>query len=423
MKFGIFYEHQLPRPWGEGAEHKLLKEALEQVELADRLGFEYVWAVEHHFLEEYSHSSAPEVFLAAASQRTSKIRLGHGIVLLPSAYNHTARVVERINTLDLLSDGRVDFGTGESSSNAELDGFAVARDSKRAQWEEHLEVATRMMVEEPFAGWDGEWIQMPPRNVIPKPHQKPHPPLWVACSQRETIHLAATKGIGALTFAFVEPNEARHWVDDYYGTIASEECVPAGFEVNANMASILPLMCHEHEPTAIDRGIDGAHFFGYALGHFYVYGYHQPGVTDVWEEFERNRSQFGFDRATAAQKKVELKAQLESDGVLSLRGAIGTPDQIRGLLLQYEEAGIDQVIFISQAGRNRHEDICESMELFATKVMPEFAERDPAHQKAKAERLAPAIEEALARREDPRSTDPEYRLAMPAFATGPQPPQ
>ena len=423
MKFGIFYEHQLPRPWDEGAEHKLLKDSLEQVELADRLGFDYVWEVEHHFLEEYSHSSAPEVFLAAASQRTSRIRLGHGIVLLPSAYNHTARVVERINTLDLLSDGRVDFGTGESSSNAELDGFAVDRDSKRAQWEEHLEVATRMMVEEPFAGWDGEWIQMPPRNVIPKPHQKPHPPLWVACSQRETIHLAASKGIGALTFAFVEPDEARHWVNDYYGTIDSEECIPAGFDVNANMASVLPLMCHEDEPTAIDRGIDGAHFFGYALGHFYVYGQHQPGVTDVWEEFERNRSHFGFDRATAAQKKVELKAQLESDGVLSLRGAIGTPDQIRGLLLQYEEAGIDQVIFISQAGRNRHEDICESMELFATKVMPEFAERDPAHQKAKAERLAPAIEEALARREDPRSTDPEYRLTMPAFATGPQPPQ
>ncbi|MCS5678724.1 MAG: LLM class flavin-dependent oxidoreductase [Acidimicrobiales bacterium] len=423
MKFGIFYEHQLPRPWDEGAEHKLLKDSLEQVELADRLGFDYVWEVEHHFLEEYSHSSAPEVFLAAASQRTSRIRLGHGIVLLPSAYNHTARVVERINTLDLLSDGRVDFGTGESSSNAELDGFAVDRDSKRAQWEEHLEVATRMMVEEPFAGWDGEWIQMPPRNVIPKPHQKPHPPLWVACSQRETIHLAASKGIGALTFAFVEPDEARHWVNDYYGTIDSEECIPAGFDVNANMASVLPLMCHEDEPTAIDRGIDGAHFFGYALGHFYVYGQHQPGVTDVWEEFERNRSHFGFDRATAAQKKVELKAQLESDGVLSLRGAIGTPDQIRGLLLQYEEAGIDQVIFISQAGRNRHEDICESMELFAAEVMPEFAERDPAHQKAKAERLGAAVEAALARREDPRSTDPEYRLAMPAFATGPQPPR
>ena len=115
MRFGIFYEHQLPRPWGADAEHRLLKDALDQVELADRLGFDYVWAVEHHFLEEYSHSSAPEVFLAAASQRTSRIRIGHGIVQLPVAFNHPARVAERIATLDLVSDGRVEFGTGEQN--------------------------------------------------------------------------------------------------------------------------------------------------------------------------------------------------------------------------------------------------------------------------------------------------------------------
>lgn len=233
----------------------------------------------------------------------------------------------------------------------------------------------------------------------------------MACSQRETIRLAATKGVGALTLAFVEPDEATFWVDDYYETIASDECVPAGFTVNANMASVLPLMCHEDEATAIDRGIDGVHFFGYSLGHFYVYGQHQPGVTDVWAEFEKNRSAFGFDRATAAQENVELRAQLKGDeGVLSLRGAIGTPDQIRPLMRQYEEAGIDQVIFISQAGRNRHEDICESMELFAREVMPEFKERDPAHVAAKQERLAPAVEAALARREGPRTVDPEYQI-------------
>src|SRR3712207_3242758 len=136
MRFGIFYEHQLPRPWGADDEFRLLQDALEQVELADRLGYDYVWEVEHHFLEEYSHSSAPEVFLAAASQRTSRIRLGHGIVQLPMAFNHTARVAERIATLDLLSDGRVDFGTGESSSEGELGGFGIPRDSKRAQWHE-----------------------------------------------------------------------------------------------------------------------------------------------------------------------------------------------------------------------------------------------------------------------------------------------
>ena len=136
MKFGLFYEHQLPRPydqddWDVEDEHKILKNALEQVELADRLGIDYVWEVEHHFLEEYSHSSAPEVFLAAASQRTRRIRLGHGIVQLPVEFNHPARVAERVATLDLLSDGRVDFGTGESSSQAELGGFGVNREHKR----------------------------------------------------------------------------------------------------------------------------------------------------------------------------------------------------------------------------------------------------------------------------------------------------
>ncbi|HKE11871.1 MAG TPA: LLM class flavin-dependent oxidoreductase, partial [Myxococcota bacterium] len=136
MKFGIFYEHQLPRPWHDGDEAKLLRDALEQVELADKLGFDVVWEVEHHFLEEYSHSSAPEVFLAAASQRTRQIRLGHGIVLLPPQYNHPARVAERIATLDLLSGGRVEFGTGESSSEMELSGFGVPREEKRKMWEE-----------------------------------------------------------------------------------------------------------------------------------------------------------------------------------------------------------------------------------------------------------------------------------------------
>jgi hypothetical protein len=115
VKFGIFYEHQMGRPWEADGEHRLIQDALEQVELADRLGIDYVWEVEHHFLEEYSHSSAPEIFLAAVSQRTKRMRLGHGIVQTPPAFNHPARVAERIATLDLVSRGRVDFGTGESS--------------------------------------------------------------------------------------------------------------------------------------------------------------------------------------------------------------------------------------------------------------------------------------------------------------------
>jgi alkanesulfonate monooxygenase SsuD/methylene tetrahydromethanopterin reductase-like flavin-dependent oxidoreductase (luciferase family) len=413
MKFGIFYEHQLPRPWDDDSEHRLLKDALEQVELADRLGIDYVWEVEHHFLEEYSHSSAPEVFLAAASQRTSRIRLGHGIVQMPFNFNHTARVAERIATLDLVSDGRVDFGTGEASSEAELGGFLIEREEKRAQWEEALDAVTRMFVEAPFAGYDGTFFKMPVRGVVPRPLQRPHPPLWVACSRRETIHLAATKGIGALSFSFIEPAEAKAWVDNYYATVASEECVPGGFAVNPNVAVVLPLMCHADEETAIARGLDGAHFFGFSLGHYYVFGTHRPGRTNVWDEFENKRDLFGFRRQTAAQTGQTLGAQLFEQGLGALRGAIGTPDQVRDLLRGYEDAGVDQVIFVSQAGRNRHEHICESLELFATEVLPDFAEHEDEREKAKLERLAPAIEEALARRSPPREApDVAFQAGM-----------
>jgi alkanesulfonate monooxygenase SsuD/methylene tetrahydromethanopterin reductase-like flavin-dependent oxidoreductase (luciferase family) len=410
MKVGIFYEHQLPRPWEPDSERRLLAEALEQIELADRLGIDFVWEVEHHFLEEYSHSSAPEVFLGAASQRTRRIRLGHGIVALPPAFNHPARVAERVATLDLVSDGRVEFGTGETSSTAELEGFGVRREDKRAQWEEALGVVVRMLVETPFAGHEGRFVRVPPRNVVPKPLQKPHPPLWVACSRRETIHLAATKGIGALSFSFVEPEQAKAFVDDYYATIGSDACVPAGFAVNANVAVVVPFMCHRDEKTAIARGLDGGHFFGYSLAHYYVFGTHEPGRTDVWAEFEANRSRVGFDRRIAARTGRPLGAQLLEQGLGSLRGAIGTPEQIRGLLRRYADAGVDQVILVSQAGRNRHEHICESLELFAAEVLPEFAEDEPAREKAKAERLADAVERALARRPPPMEAPVGYRF-------------
>src|SRR6476646_2732626 len=210
------------RPWGDDGEQQLIRDALDQVELADSLGIQYVWEVEHHFLEEYSHSSAPEVFLAACSQRTKNMRLGHGIVQTPPAFNHPARVAERIGMLDLVSNGRVEFGTGESSSEAELGGFKIDPFFKREMWQEGLEVAIRCMTEAPFTGVDGKYVQMPPRNVIPKPVQTPHPPIWVACSRRDTIHLAAQKGIGALTFAFIDPEEARSWLDDYHRTLENE---------------------------------------------------------------------------------------------------------------------------------------------------------------------------------------------------------
>jgi alkanesulfonate monooxygenase SsuD/methylene tetrahydromethanopterin reductase-like flavin-dependent oxidoreductase (luciferase family) len=399
VRFGLFYEHQLPRPWAEDSELRLIQDALEQVELADRLGFDVVWEVEHHFLEEYSHSSAPEVFLAAASQRTSDIRLGHGIIQTAPQYNHPARTAERVAMLDLVSGGRVEFGSGESSSEAELAGFRIDPFVKREAWLEGLEVALRCMTETPFTGVEGQFVSMPPRNVVPKPVQKPHPPLWVACSRRDTILLAAEKGIGALAFAFIDPEEAVQWVGDYEATLAAR-CVPVGEAVNANLACVTPMMCAPTEEEAVRRGLEGGNFFGYSLGHYYIFGEHEPGKTDVWQEFVDKRGERGFSPdVELALREERLGAKVASGDTTGLRGATGTPAQIREYLLRYEQAGVDQVIFVLQAGRNRHEDICESLELFGTAVLPEFKERDEAQVAAKAARLAPAVEAALSRKE------------------------
>jgi alkanesulfonate monooxygenase SsuD/methylene tetrahydromethanopterin reductase-like flavin-dependent oxidoreductase (luciferase family)/putative sterol carrier protein len=290
----------------------------------------------------------------------------------------------------------------------ELGGFLVERSLKHAQWEEALDAVTRMMVEEPFAGYQGRFISMPRRNVVPKPKQKPHPPLWVACSRRETIRVAARKGIGALSFSFIEPEEAKEWVDDYYRILASEECVPAGFAVNPNVAVVVPLLCHQDEATAIQRGIDGAHFFGYSLAHYYVFGRHQPGRTNLWEEFQRNRNDYGFAREIVRAEDAPLGVKLLQQGMGSLRGAVGTPAQIADLIERYERAGVDAVIFVSQAGHTLHEHICESIELFAREVMPRFADAAEAREAGKRARLAEACERALGRRMPARTVETEY---------------
>jgi alkanesulfonate monooxygenase SsuD/methylene tetrahydromethanopterin reductase-like flavin-dependent oxidoreductase (luciferase family) len=380
MRFGIFYEHQLPRPWEEGAELQLFQDALDQVELADRLGIDYAWEVEHHFLEEYSHSSAPEVFLAAASQRSRRIRLGHGIVLMPPAYNPPARVAERVATLDLVSGGRVDWGTGESASRAELEGFGIKPAERRAMWREAVEQVANMMVLDPYPGFAGKYFSMPVRNVLPKPVQKPHPPIWVACSNRETIHLAAQLGIGALTFAFIDPAEARQWVTDYYETF-KRECVPIGHAVNPNIAMVTGFSCHRDAAEAGRRGNDGFRFFQFALAHHYVFGKHTPGRTNIWSRYLAVRDQIGTEVLGAGA------------------GCIGTPAQLRESLRIFQEAGVDQTIFIQQGGKNRHEHICEGLELFAADVMPEFKEKEAEREARKMEELGPAIEAAFARKQ------------------------
>jgi len=359
MKFGIFYEHQLPRPWTKGLEHKMFQDALNQVELADKLGIDYAWEVEHHFLEEYSHSSAPEVFLAACSQRTKNIRLGHGIMQLTT--NHPARVAEKVATLDLLSNGRCEFGMGESASITELEPFGVDFDNKREIFEEAVQAILPMFKAGP-SEHHGKHFNMPLRTVVPKPMQKPHPPLWVACSQLDTLAKCGEWGMGALGFQFVSADAAHAWVHAYYNAFVKRQKKLADYRANPNIALVSFFMCAKTDEEARERA-EGDTFFQFSL-RFYGQssGRRRPpaGTVNMWEEYQK------WKAANPEQHAAALRG-----------GLIGSPETIRKKLRRFQSSNIDQVVLLNQAGRNTHEHICESLELFAEEVMPEFQAAHP----------------------------------------------
>ena len=365
MKFGVFYELQLARPWQADSEFTLYHDALDELELADRLGYDHAWVVEHHFLEEYSHSSAPEVFLAAASQRTSRIRLGHGILQLTTS--HPAKVVEKVSALDLLSDGRVEFGMGESASITELHPFGVRFRDKRELWEDAVRCAIPMFGEGGVE-YKGTHFDFPLRNVLPKPRQKPHPPLWTACSQIETIEYAGSRGLGALGFQFVSADAAQAWVHAYYNAITKRLERLCDYQINPNIALVSMFMCAPTDEEARARA-DGATFFQFCLRFYNSPDRRRPdpGEVNMWDEY------------TAWKQANPEAAERALSG-----GLIGSPETIRRKLRKFEASNIDQVILLNQAGRNTHEDICASLELFAAEVMPEFHANIPAHEEWKA---------------------------------------
>jgi alkanesulfonate monooxygenase SsuD/methylene tetrahydromethanopterin reductase-like flavin-dependent oxidoreductase (luciferase family) len=408
MKFGIFYELQLPKPWGPDDERQLVQDALLQVELADRLGIDYAWAVEHHFLEEYSHCSASEVFLAAAAARTRRIRLGHGIRQVIANYNHPVRTAEAIAMLDLVSNGRAELGIGEGATRLELGGFNIPAKEKRAMSLEAAEQIANMLVMTPYPGFEGRSFKMPCRNVLPKPTQKPHPPMWMACTNRDTIKVAASNGLGALAFSFIDEAEARTWSRIYYDIIKSEACVPLGHSVNANIAMVSAFSLHADAGEAARRGQEGFEFFRYAIAAL-VSKDTVPGRSRLFEHFQAERNS-GALAGTVADTESLASAFQRS-------GGIGTPAEFREHVRSFEEAGIDQIILLQQAGRNKHADICESLELLAREVLSEFAAKSAERERRKAEALAPFIEQALARKQRlPALTDADIPVVRASVA-------
>jgi alkanesulfonate monooxygenase SsuD/methylene tetrahydromethanopterin reductase-like flavin-dependent oxidoreductase (luciferase family) len=252
----------------------------------------------------------------------------------------------------------VELGTGEGSSVTELHPFNRGRRDKRAVWEEAIQVLTGMLTSDRFE-WHGEWFDFPARNVIPKPVQHPHPPLWVACSNIQTIEMAARRGLGALGFQFLTPEAAQAWVNRYYRLFVAEREPLAPYQVNPNVAIVCGFMCADTDEEARAKA-EGWTFFQFALGYYGKHGALEPGAHNLWEEY--------------------LHWRRTPEGQAAEGGLIGSPETIRAQLEALQAAHVDQVILLNQAGKNTHADICHSLELFASELLEEFHGYEDDHQ-------------------------------------------
>ena len=355
MKFGLMYEIQVPEPHHPGIEQERYKQVLAQVDLADEEGFDYFWTVEHHFLREFSHCSAPEVLYGAISQRTKRIRIGHAVALLPGQYNHPVRVAERAAVLDILSDGRMDLGTGRSTTLIEMDGFEVNPEETRAQWEEAVRMIPRMWTEETFSH-EGQFYTIPPRSVIPKPVQKPHPPMWVACSQPDSFRSAGEMGLGVLCFNLGGYAQMEERVGAYREAVKNAN--PVGQFINDQVAALCMIHVAEDDEEARRVAAPEGEWFVNKAEELY-----QP-----WQG-RQVPSSYQFAVSAVQEERVNKTA---ADHIESGAFAMGDPDTVIKVLKNYEAAGVDQILCFMQMGNLAHSRIMDSIKLFARHVIPYF---------------------------------------------------
>jgi alkanesulfonate monooxygenase SsuD/methylene tetrahydromethanopterin reductase-like flavin-dependent oxidoreductase (luciferase family) len=364
MEFALQYEIQRSRPHYEGFMYDIYHQATQQVKLADRLGYHSVWTVEHHFLAEWSYSSAPEVWYGALSQLTSHIRLGHGVSLLPIPFNHPARVAERIAVLDIMSDGRVECGTGRSITEQELGGFNINPEDSRPMWEEAVAELPKMWTQHIYEGHEGKYFKMPPREVIPKPVQKPHPPLWLACTQPSTWEVAGRKGIGALGFGISEPGVLDHLVRTYKKAV--EKCEPVGSFVNNRTAAATICVCAPTREEAKTIAKDAIDFTTRKAAELFT-----PFAKQEVKGYEYYKKMAEAAVATADYRlsMADLDKRIEAGAVM-----VGDPEDCLRVAKIYESAGVDLLLMLVQVAAVPHEKVMQTIELIGKHVMPKLSQ-------------------------------------------------
>jgi alkanesulfonate monooxygenase SsuD/methylene tetrahydromethanopterin reductase-like flavin-dependent oxidoreductase (luciferase family) len=251
MILDVFSELQKAGPPGPALERAVLAEAVEQAKLADALGYGCWWTVEHHGAAPFSYSSAPEIVVAVLAQHTRRLRFGHSGVLAPFRINHPLRVAERAAVTDILSGGRLELGLARSGGT-EWDTFGVNPETSRAELREALQMIPAMWAPSPFR-WESELVRVPERDVVPKPLQQPHPPLWQTCTSPESFEMAGELGVGALATTLLSPLATlRALLDHYERGLA--RCRPAGRTVNAQRAVFTFVHCAATRREAVESG-------------------------------------------------------------------------------------------------------------------------------------------------------------------------
>ena len=358
MKFGLFFELSVPRPLSRQNEQQAVFNALEQARLADQLSFDNLWVVEHHFLEEYSHSSAPEVVLTAMAMQTERIRIGHGAVVCVPGINHPVRIAERCAMLDILSKGRLEVATARSSTWTELGGFGGSPDITKASWDEYVHAIPQMWMQDSFS-WEGVTFSMPERNVIPKPYQDPHPPLWVAVTTPGTEMDAAERGMGCLgvsagSFASQEQTVKRY-------RQAVRHCRPVGKLINSQVAGMNFMYCHEDRKQAAAIGLEMVRNFNYLNTH------------QLWSREVYPTSAYRTLGNLAPGKGAKAPDDPRVEKGVPEGVTIGDPGDLIAAIKMWESTGVDSINFVLNAVETiRQKDVLASLSLFAREVMPAF---------------------------------------------------
>jgi alkanesulfonate monooxygenase SsuD/methylene tetrahydromethanopterin reductase-like flavin-dependent oxidoreductase (luciferase family) len=367
MRFALFYEIPVPKPWGPESELAAYRNTIEEAVAAERCGWDAFWTVEHHFLEEYSHCSNPEVLYGAIAALTERIRLGYGVRLMPKPYNHPVRTAESVAVLDLISGGRVDFGTGRSATRAELEGFGIDPGETRSMWREAIEHVVGCWTEEQYE-FSGRFWQMPRRRVQPKPLQRPHPPIWGATNSDEGHHQVGELGLGLCSFAVgVSPDEVKRKVDIYRGAVAG--CTsPLGKVVHNEAATFTMALCSGSRERAMELARESFEWYPKVGGRL---------IGSLSEWMGESREELGSYAYAADMRAHDVGGTLD---LLSLEYLVdvnacvlGTPDDCIEMCRRYEAAGIDLLLCLVNPYRIPHEAVLETIELMGRHVIPQFA--------------------------------------------------